>query len=184
METLLVSTGVVTLAEIGDKTQLLALVLALRYRAPLAISLGILGATLANHALASLLGVAAADFLTPELLRWVLGLSFIGMGLWSLWPDRLDSAPKAGRNLGAFLGTLIAFFLVEIGDKTQLATVALAARYDSVVLVTAGTTLGMMIANVPVVIAGQMMGTRVPLKLVRRIAAVMFLVLGVAALLY
>src|SRR5687768_2276768 len=112
MEILLVSTAAVALAEIGDKTQLLALVLALRYRAPLAISLGILGATLANHALASLFGVAAADFLTPQLLRWVLGLSFIGMGLWSLWPDKLEGEPKAGRNLGAFLGTLIAFFLV------------------------------------------------------------------------
>jgi putative Ca2+/H+ antiporter (TMEM165/GDT1 family) len=184
MDVVCVSTAAVALAEIGDKTQLLALILALRYRAPLAIILGILGATLANHALASLLGIAAADFLTPEALRWILGVSFIGMALWSLWPDRLDREPTLGRNLGAFTGTLIAFFLVEIGDKTQVATIALAASYNSVVAVTSGTTLGMMIANVPVVIAGQAMGKRVPLKLVRRIAALMFLVLGVAALLY
>jgi putative Ca2+/H+ antiporter (TMEM165/GDT1 family) len=184
MEVLFVSTAVVALAEIGDKTQLLALVLALRYRAPLAISLGILAATTANHALASLLGLVAANFLTPEMLRWILAISFIGMALWSLKPDRLEGEPTAGRSLGAFLGTTIAFFLVEIGDKTQLATVALAARYHSVALVTMGTTLGMMIANVPVVLAGQMMGERVPLKLVRRIAALMFLVLGIAALIY
>jgi putative Ca2+/H+ antiporter (TMEM165/GDT1 family) len=184
MEILFVSTAVVALAEIGDKTQLLALVLALRYRAPLAISLGILGATTANHTLASLLGVVAADLLTPDVLRWILALSFIGMALWTLRPDRLDAQPGAGRGLGAFAATLIAFFLVEIGDKTQLATIALAARYHSVVAVTAGTTLGMMIANVPVVLAGQLMGKRVPLKLVRRVTALMFLALGVLALIY
>jgi putative Ca2+/H+ antiporter (TMEM165/GDT1 family) len=184
MEILFVSTGVVALAEIGDKTQLLALVLALRYRAPLAICLGIFVATLANHALASLLGIAAADLVSPQILRWIVGVSFIAMALWALIPDRLDSEPKTGSKLGPFFGTLVAFFLIEIGDKTQLATMALAANYQSVVAVTAGTTLGMMIANVPVVIAGQMAGKRIPLKLVRRVAAVMFLILGVVTLVY
>jgi Ca2+/H+ antiporter, TMEM165/GDT1 family len=170
------------LAEIGDKTQLLALVLALRFRTPLPIILGILGATIANHSLAAWVGVVAADWLSGEMLRWIVAISFIGMAIWTLIPDRLDSQPKTSARLGAFATTLIAFFLVEMGDKTQIATVALAANYHSVVAVAAGTTLGMMLANVPVVFAGEMAGKRVPLKLVRRIAAGLFFVLGVAAI--
>jgi putative Ca2+/H+ antiporter (TMEM165/GDT1 family) len=182
MEAFLVSTGAVALAEIGDKTQLLALVLAVRFRTPLPIIFGILGATLANHSLAAWLGVVAADWISAETLRWIVGISFIAMAGWALIPDKLDSEPKTNARLGAFATTLIAFFLVEIGDKTQIATVALAANFHSVFAVTAGTTLGMMLANVPVVYAGEMAGKRVPLKLMRRIAAALFFILGVAAL--
>jgi putative Ca2+/H+ antiporter (TMEM165/GDT1 family) len=183
MDALFVSTAAVALAEIGDKTQLLALVLAMRYRAPLAISLGILLATLSYHALASFAGVLAAGWLTPESMRWIIALSFIGMAAWALIPDRLEQEPRVGAGLGAFAATLIGFFIVEMGDKTQIATVALAASFQSVLLVTLGTTLGMMLANVPVVLAGKLFGKRIPLRLIRTIAAALFLVLGIAALL-
>ena len=182
MEALLVSTGAVALAEIGDKTQLLALVLAARFRAPLAIGFGILAATALNHTLAAWLGVLASDWLSGDVLRWILALSFFAMALWTLIPDKLESQPEVSRSLGAFATTLVAFFVVEIGDKTQIATVALAANYNAVMAVTAGTTIGMMLANLPVVMAGGMAGTRVPLKFVRRIAAAVFLALAVAAI--
>ena len=184
LEALLVSTGVVAVAEIGDKTQLLALVLAARFRKPVPIVLGILLATLANHALAGALGAWLIGALGPSLVRWVLGLSFLAMAAWALVPDKLeDEGERRTDRYGAFLATLVAFFLVEIGDKTQVATVALAARYDALATVVAGTTLGMMIANVPAVLLGEVAATRIPLRLVRGVAAAIFALLGLAALL-
>ena len=183
MESLLVSTGVVALAEIGDKTQLLALVLAARFRKPVPIILGILVATLANHALAGALGAWIIGLLGPSVMRWVLGVSFLAMAAWALVPDKLEEeGERKTDRYGAFLATLVAFFLVEIGDKTQVATVALAARYDMLAVVVAGTTLGMMIANVPAVLLGEVAATKIPLKLVRGIAAAIFAALGVAVL--
>ena len=184
MEPLLVSTGIVAVAEIGDKTQLLALLLAARYRAPLPIILGILVATLANHGLAASLGALAASWAGPELMRWILGLSFIGMAGWCLIPDKAEDAPTSLRKAGAFVATLIAFFLVEIGDKTQIATVALAARFHDLVLVTAGTTLGMMLVNVPAVLCGEGIARCLPLKTIRILAAISFVVLGAMTLLH
>lgn len=183
MEALLVSTAVVAVAEIGDKTQLLALVLAARFRKPMPIILGILAATLANHGLAAWVGVLVADWAGPQLLRWGLGLSFLAMAGWMLIPDRFDNeeAPWAAR-FGPFVATLIAFFLVEIGDKTQIATVALSARFDALVTVTAGTTLGMMIANVPAVLLGDVAATKLPLKFINGLAAALFAILGVLVL--
>ncbi|MEZ5669976.1 MAG: TMEM165/GDT1 family protein [Alphaproteobacteria bacterium] len=179
MESLLVSTGVVALAEIGDKTQLLALLLCARFRAPLPILAGILIATVANHALAALLGTAVGDWLQSEALQWGLGAGFVLMGLWTLKPDRLDgdSAGPADR-YGAFLTTLVAFFLVEIGDKTQVATMALAARFQDIAMVTVGTTLGMMAANAPVVALGGFAADRLPLRTIRLAAAALFGALG------
>ena len=179
MEALLTSTALVALAEIGDKTQLLALVLAARFRKPWPIVLGILFATLANPALAALLGASAAAWLGGPWFGAAVAAGFIVMGLWTLIPDKFDDdeAPKSGR--GAFLTTLVAFFLVEIGDKTQVATIALGARYGDVALVTAGTTLGMLIANVPVVLAGEALIKRVPLQAVRIAAAALFVTMGV-----
>jgi len=183
MDAFLVSTGVVALAEVGDKTQLLALVLAARYRRPLPIVLGILFATLANHALASAAGKWITTEVDPGLLRWILGLSFIAMAAWTLVPDKLDKKENGFARLGVFGATLVAFFLVEMGDKTQVATVALAAHYTSFAWVLAGTTLGMLIANVPVVYFGERLIRRVPLRAVRVAAAAAFAVMGVAALL-
>lgn len=187
MEAFLVSLGVVAIAEIGDKTQLLALVLAARFRKPVPIILGILVATLANHGLAGAFGAWLIGVLGPSLVRWVLGLSFLAMAAWALVPDKLEDEGerKTDRRIGhfdAFLATLVAFFLVEIGDKTQVATVALAARYDMLAVVVAGTTLGMMLANVPAVLLGEVAATKIPLKLVRGIAAAIFAALGVAVL--
>lgn len=182
MEAFLISLGVVAVAEIGDKTQLLAIILAARYRAPLAICSGILLATIANHALAAALGGLVASWLGPDWLRWVLGLGFLAMAGWVLVPDKADDGPGALSQAGAFLATLIAFFLVEMGDKTQIATVALAARFNDIVLVTLGTTAGMMLANVPAVLLGDVAATRIPMRLVRGIAATIFAVLGIAAL--
>lgn len=182
MEPLLVSTGAVAIAEIGDKTQLLVLILAARYRRPLPIVLGILVATLANHGLAAWLGALAADWLGPDLLRWILGATFIAMAGWCLIPDKAEDAPKAVGHAGALVATLIAFFLLEIGDKTQLATVALAARFRDLILVTAGTTLGMMLVNVPAVLCGDGIARMVPLKLIHGIAAGVFAILGVMTL--
>ena len=183
MDALLVSTGVVALAEIGDKTQLLALVLAARYRRPVPVIAGILVATIANHALAAFAGVAAAGLLDGAWFAWALGASFVAMGLWTLKPDTLDAdeAPPATLR-GAFLATLVCFFLVEIGDKTQVATVALAAQFQSVVLVTLGTTAGMLIANVPVVLLGEACARRLPLAAIRHVAAALFVVLGLAVM--
>jgi putative Ca2+/H+ antiporter (TMEM165/GDT1 family) len=180
MEALLVSTGVVAFAEIGDKTQLLAILLAVRFRAPLPIIFGILGATAVNHTLAAVLGTYIGEWLGQN-LSGILAVSFIAMGLWTLLPDKLDKQPRLFEKFGAFGATLIAFFLIEMGDKTQLATMALAARFNSVIPVAMGTTLGMMIADVPAVYLGDILGNRIPLKAVRIIAAVIFLLLGLAA---
>lgn len=180
----LVSTGVVSLAEIGDKTQLLALVLAARLKKPVPIILGILVATLANHALAGALGTFAVQWIGPQRLRWVLGISFIAMAAWMMVPDRIDDdEAQVAPRLGAFMTTLLAFFVLEMGDKTQIATVALAARFDALASVVLGTTLGMMLANVPAVLLGDAAANRLPMRLVHGIAATVFLVLGLLALL-
>jgi putative Ca2+/H+ antiporter (TMEM165/GDT1 family) len=183
MEAFFVSTGIVALAEIGDKTQLLAFVLAARFRRPLPIVAAILVATIANHAFAAAIGTWITSMLGPELLRWVLGASFLAMAAWTLVPDKLDEEDAKLAKYGVFLTTLIAFFLAEMGDKTQVATVALAARYHSMVAVVCGTTLGMMLANVPAVYFGDRIANKISLKLVHGIAAVIFAVLGVATLL-
>ena len=183
MDAFLVSTGIVALAEIGDKTQLLAFLLAARFRRPLPIVFGIFAATIANHAFAAAVGALVSKLLGPDVMRWVLGLAFIGMAAWIMVPDDIDEEEAAPARFGVFLTTVIAFFLAEMGDKTQVATVALAARYPSAVAVVAGTTLGMMLANVPAVYFGDRIAGRVPLKLVHGIAALIFLVLGVATLL-
>jgi putative Ca2+/H+ antiporter (TMEM165/GDT1 family) len=188
MEALLLSTAVVALAEMGDKTQLLALVLAARFRKPWPIVLGILAATVLNHALAGLIGNRVALWLGPDTLRWLLGLSFLAMAAWTLVPDKLDEDDadtlKRVSGHGVFWATTLAFFLAEMGDKTQIATVALAARYDAYFRVVTGTTLGMLIANAPVVWLGERLIRRVPLKAVRIATAVLFAGLGVAALLW
>lgn len=183
MEAFFVSAAVVAVAEIGDKTQLLALMLATRYRKPLPIILGILAATLANHALAAWLGEAVANWVGADTMRWILGGSFIVMAGWCLIPDKADDGPQAARQAGAFLATLFAFFIVEIGDKTQIATVALAARFQSLVAVTAGTTLGMLVANAPIVLFGDAIAKRLPLQIVRVVAALSFVALGFGAFL-
>lgn len=185
MEAFLISTGIVALAEMGDKTQLLSLVLAARFRKPWPIVLGIFVATLANHALAGAVGSWVTTVLGPDVLRWVLGASFIAMAVWMLIPDKLDDGdtPSGTSQWGVFGTTLIAFFLAEMGDKTQVATVALAAQYHAFVPVVLGTTLGMMIANVPAVLLGDRIADRMPVRLVHMIAAAIFAVLGAATLL-
>ena len=183
MEAFLVSTGIVALAEIGDKTQLLAFVLAAKFRRPLPIIAAIFVATIANHAFAAAIGAWITSLLGPDILRWVLGASFIAMAAWTLIPDKIDDDDLALAKYGVFLTTLIAFFIAEMGDKTQVATVALAARYDSVIAVVCGTTFGMMLANVPAVYLGDRIAGRIPLKLVHGIAALIFAALGVATLL-
>ena len=183
LEAFAVSTGVVALGEIGDKTQLLALLLAARFRKPWPIVAGILVATLANHAAAGALGTWISGVVDPRWLRWVLGLSFLAVALWMLVPDQVDTSaqPHTGR-WGVFGITVVAFFLAEMGDKTQIATVMLAARFDALMTVTAGTTLGMMIANVPVVLIGERAMTWVPMVWVHRIAAAVFAVMGLLVL--
>lgn len=178
MEPLLISAGVVAIAEIGDKTQLLAMVLAARYRRPLPIVLGILVATLLNHALAAGLGVLVAQWLEGRLFQAVVGLSFVAMAAWALVPDKEDEDAASHTHGGVFLTTVVAFFLVEIGDKTQIATSLLAARFQDLALVTAGTTLGMMLANVPAVYLGEAATRVVPLKVVRIVAAAIFALIG------
>ena len=182
IEAFLVSTGVVALAEIGDKTQLLALVLAARYRKPVPIILGILLATIANHAVAGVVGAWIASALGEELLRWILGISFIAMAAWMLIPDKLDDEEDKPARYGVFVTTLVAFFLVEMGDKTQIATVALAAHYSSLIAVVVGTTLGMMIANVPAVYLGEVAAQKLPMRVVHSVVALVFVVLGVVIL--
>jgi putative Ca2+/H+ antiporter (TMEM165/GDT1 family) len=184
MEALFTSMAVVALAEIGDKTQLLAIVLAARFKRPLAIIAGIFAATLANHFLAALIGTQAASLLDGPVFRLIIATSFIAMAAWTLIPDKLDDdpQPKPAR-FGAFVATTIAFFLVEMGDKTQIATVALGARFSDVIAVTMGTTIGMMLVNVPAVFLGNQLLKRVPLKVVRWIAAGLFLVIGIWLLL-
>lgn len=184
MDAILTSTAVVALAEIGDKTQLLAIVLATRFKRPMPIILGILVATLANHFLAALVGAQAAAFLDSQWFRYLVAISFILMAGWTLIPDKFDEDEDAKPSrYGAFLTTLIAFFFVEMGDKTQIATVALGAQFHSVLAVMTGSTLGMMIANVPAVFLGNELIKRVPLNVVRTIAAMLFLAIGVWLLL-
>ena len=182
MEAFLISTGIVALAEIGDKTQLLAFILAAKFRKPVPIILGILIATIANHAFAGALGSWITSLMGPETLRWVLGVSFIAMAIWTLIPDKFDESEAKQTRYGVFVTTLVAFFLAEMGDKTQVATVALAAQYHAFFFVVAGTTLGMMIANVPAVLAGDKIANKIPVRLVHAIAAVIFAILGVATL--
>jgi len=184
MESLLVSTGVVALAEIGDKTQLLAFILAARFKKPLPIIAGILVATIVNHGLAGALGAWITSALGPEVMRWILGASFIGMAIWTLVPDKIEEEEtRIAQRFGVFGATLITFFLAEMGDKTQVATVAMAAHYGSPLLVVAGTTLGMLIADVPAVFAGDRLAARIPMRLMHSIAAAIFAVLGMATLL-
>jgi len=184
MQALLVSTGVVALAEIGDKTQLLAFLLAARFKKPVPIILGILVATLINHGLAGALGAVITHSLNPEVLRWVLGLSFIAMAAWTLIPDKIEEEETTiARRFGVFGATLITFFLAEMGDKTQIATVAMAAHYALPLTVVAGTTLGMLIADVPAVFIGNRLADGIPMKLVHGIAAAVFALLGLATLL-
>ncbi|MDO4905509.1 MAG: TMEM165/GDT1 family protein [Lautropia sp.] len=184
MEAFLFSTGIVTLAEFGDKTQLLALLLAARYRQPIPIIVGILLATLINHALAGALGALIHGWLSPAVLRWLLGLSFLVMAGWMLIPDRspADELERHGR-LGAFAATLLTFFLAEMGDKTQVATVALSIRHEAIIAVIIGTTLGMMLANVPAVILGDRIANHLPIRLIHGVAALLFALLGIAILL-
>ena len=183
MESLLVSTGVVALAEMGDKTQLLAFILAARFKKPLPIILGILVATVLNHGLAGALGTWITAILSPDVLRWVLGLSFLGMAIWTMIPDKIEEEEThIATRLGVFGATLITFFLAEMGDKTQIATVALAAHYAQPLLVVIGTTLGMLIADVPAVFVGDKFAARIPMKLVHTMAAAIFAVLGVLVL--
>ncbi len=184
MESLWVSTGVVALAEVGDKTQLLAFLLAARFKKPLPIIGGILLATLVNHGMAGALGAWITSVISPGVLRWVLGVSFIGMAVWTLIPDRIEEEEmQVARRLGVFGATLITFFLAEMGDKTQIATVAMAAHYAEPLWVVAGTTLGMLIADVPAVFAGDKLADKIPMRLVHAVAAGIFAVLGVATLL-
>lgn len=183
MDAFLICTGLVALAEVGDKTQLLAFMLAARYRRHGPIIGGILVATLFNHAAAGALGAWLSGLLSPTVMRWALGLSFIAMAGWLLVPDRLDAddTPRPGH--GIFVTTVIAFFLAEMGDKTQIATIALAARFHDLVAVVAGTTAGMMLANVPAVLIGGRLAQRLPVKLVHGVAAAIFAALGLATLL-
>lgn len=183
MNSLLTSTGIVALAEMGDKTQLLAFLLAARFRRPLPIILGILAATLLNHGLAGALGAWITTLLSPTALRWGVGLLFLAMAVWTLIPDRIeDEETRTAARLGVFGATFVTFFLAEMGDKTQIATVAMATQFSSVPLVVAGTTLGMLIADVPAVFLGQRFANRIPMKLVHAIAAGLFALLGIATL--
>ncbi|MDK2126152.1 TMEM165/GDT1 family protein [Parachitinimonas caeni] len=183
MEAFLVSTGIVALAEIGDKTQLLALLLAARFRKPVPIVAGILVATLLNHAAAGAVGAWVLTLIGPTGLRWGLGLSFLAMAIWMLIPDKLDDGDtRLQERFGVFGATLIAFFLAEMGDKTQIATVALAARYQALGPVVAGTTIGMLLANVPAVWLGEKAANALPVRWVHATAALLFAGLGIAAL--
>jgi len=183
MEAFFLSTGIVALAEIGDKTQLLALLLAARFKKPVPIILGIFAATVLNHAGAAWLGHVATGFIDMNILRWVLGISFIAMAAWMLIPDKLDDDTRLFERFGVFGATCIAFFLAEMGDKTQIATVALSARYmDATIGVVMGTTLGMMLANVPAVLLGEVAARKLPVELVHKIAAGIFAVVGVLTL--
>ncbi|WP_217450778.1 TMEM165/GDT1 family protein [Vogesella oryzae] len=175
----LLSTGIVALAEIGDKTQLLALLLATRFKKPVPIITGIFVSTILNHFAAAWLGQYASGFINMQMLKWLLAASFIGMAIWMLIPDKLDEETRLLNKLGVFGATVVAFFLAEMGDKTQIATVALSARYHDTVSVVMGTTLGMMIANVPAVLLGEVATRKLPITLVHRVAAGLFVVVGV-----
>jgi Ca2+/H+ antiporter, TMEM165/GDT1 family len=182
VEAFLVSTLVVGLAEIGDKTQILSLILAARFHRPMPIIFGILFATLANHAVAGLAGTLFGSLLAGPWMRWILALSFFSVAVWALFPDKYEGGDKVIGRSGVFTTTLVAFFFAEIGDKTQIATVALAARFEVFYFVVAGTTLGMMLANIPAVIVGNKLAGRLPVKLIRVIAAIVFLALGMITL--
>jgi Ca2+/H+ antiporter, TMEM165/GDT1 family len=183
MESLLVSTGVVALAEMGDKTQLLAFILAARFKKPLPIILGIFVATVINHGLAGALGVWITAHINPEILRWILGISFIAMAIWTLIPDKIEEEEtQIAKTFGIFGATFITFFLAEMGDKTQIATIAMAAHYSSAILVVIGTTLGMLIADVPAVFLGDKFAAKISMKWVHGIAAAIFVLLGIATL--
>lgn len=184
LQSLFVPTGLVALAEIGDKTQLLAFILAARFKKPLPIIAGILCATLINHGLAGALGAWITSAVSPEHMRWVLGLSFIGMAIWTLIPDKIEEEEtQVARHLGVFGATFVTFFLAEMGDKTQIATVALAAHYASPFLVIAGTTLGMLVADVPAVFVGNKFAAKIPMRLVHSVAAGIFALMGSLTLL-
>jgi putative Ca2+/H+ antiporter (TMEM165/GDT1 family) len=179
-----VSTGVVALAEMGDKTQLLAFILAARFKKPVPIIAGILCATVVNHGMAGALGAWITSLLTPEVLRWVLGVSFLAMAAWTLIPDKIEEEEtQVAQRLGVFGATLVTFFLAEMGDKTQIATIAMAAHYPNPILVVIGTTLGMLIADVPAVFVGDRFAAKIPMRLVHSIAAAIFALLGIATLL-
>ncbi|AUX85914.1 MULTISPECIES: TMEM165/GDT1 family protein [Acinetobacter] len=185
MHEFLISTAIVALAEMGDKTQLLALLLAARFRKPVPILIAILAATLINHGLSAVLGQWITTVLSPEVLIWVLSLGFIGMAAWMLIPDELDDETDSinkWQRFGVFGATFVLFFLAEIGDKTQIATVALAARYDSIFWVMAGTTVGMMLANAPAVFVGNKLADKLPISLIHKIGAAIFLIIGVSTL--
>ncbi len=183
MEALLISIGVVALAEIGDKTQLLALLLAARFKKPLPIIAGIVCATLFNHGLAGAFGAWITSVVSPEVMRWVLGLSFLAMAAWTMIPDKIeDEEAQVARHMGVFGATLVTFFLAEMGDKTQIATVALAAHYGAPVLVVVGTTLGMLVADVPAVLVGDRFASRIPMRPVHTIAAGIFALMGLLTL--
>jgi Ca2+/H+ antiporter, TMEM165/GDT1 family len=184
MEALYISTGVIALAEMGDKTQLLAFILAARFKKPIPIILGILLATLVNHGMAGVFGAWITSVVSPDAMRWVLGLSFMGMAVWTLIPDKIEEEEtQVAQKLGVFGATLVTFFLAEMGDKTQIATVALAAHYGAPLLVVIGTTLGMLIADVPAVFVGNKFAEKIPMKLVHNIAAGIFAIMGVLTLL-
>jgi len=183
LEAFLISTGVVALAEIGDKTQLLAFILAARFKKPAPIIAGILIATLVNHGLAGALGAWITTVVSPDVMRWALGLSFLGMAAWTLIPDKIEEEEAAvARRFGVFGATLLTFFLAEMGDKTQIATVALAANYGTPLPVIAGTTLGMLVADVPAVFVGNKFAARIPMKTVHAIAAAIFALMGLLTL--
>ena len=184
MQAFFVSTGVVALAEIGDKTQLLAFILAARFKRPVPIILGILCATLVNHGLAGVLGAWMTAAVKPAALRWLLGLSFIGMAIWTMIPDEIEQEEaRVVKRLGVFGATLVTYFLAEMGDKTQIATIALAAHYGTPLIVVMGTTLGVLLADVPIIFVGDRLASKIPMKLVHSIAAAVFAVLGMATLL-
>ena len=183
LDSLLISTGVVALAEIGDKTQLLAFLLAARFKKPLPIILGILVATIFNHALAGALGAWITTVISPELLRWILGGSFIAMAIWTLIPDEIEEEEtQIAKQFGVFGATLITFFLAEMGDKTQVATVAMAAHFSNALFVVTGTTLGMLIADIPAVVIGNKFASKIPMRLIHSVAAAIFAILGLLTL--
>ncbi len=182
MEAFFISTGVVALGEMGDKTQLLSLLLSVRYRTPVPIIFGILVATLLNHGTAGALGAWLTTAISPDIIKWILGISFIAISLWTLVPDTIGEQSDTKSRFGVFGSTLVAFFLAEMGDKTQVATIALAARFHSLLPVVAGTTLGMLLADVPVVLLGEKISKRIPIRTIRVVAALVFFVLGVMTL--
>lgn len=185
MNAFLISIGIVAVAEIGDKTQLLAFILATRFKKPIPIILGIFTATLINHALAGAVGLWITKIVSPDILRWILGVSFIGMAIWTLIPDKIEQETKQlGKSLGVFGATFITFFLAEMGDKTQLATIALTAHYGTPLLVIAGTTLGMLLADVPAVLIGNQFAEKIPMKLIHLVAAIVFFLFGLTTLFY